>query len=381
VSEPLDYAGYRGLRRFPPLDGVRAIAILLVVTVHVQHQNLWGHLNGGNGVTIFFVLSGYLITMLALREEAERGRLDIRAFFVRRLFRIYPLYTVVLLLYMGLILGVGFDSARRTHFEHELPYYWLGFPEHANSFNPDVAFQVSWSLGIEEKYYLVWPLLAFALLAGRLRGRLMACIVLASAILTIESFRGYGFFGDAAKVVFPYVYILVGCALALLLHNARAYERLRWLGRREPLYASLALVASLGLVTRPNGAPFAALAFSIAVALGLAGLVTAPLSAPARLLSSRPMVQIGVLSYALYLTHQIALNIVEKGTAHAGALGALLEPAIGVPLGLLFAYLLHVTVERPFIGIGRRLARRPVAPPVEADEQAHEQIAPAPSRP
>jgi peptidoglycan/LPS O-acetylase OafA/YrhL len=372
----LDYGAYRALRRFPALDGVRAIAILLVITVHVQHQGLWGHLNGGNGVTIFFVLSGYLITMLALREESERGHLDVRAFFVRRFFRIYPLYVVVLSLYMVLILLLGYDAARRAHFVHELPYYWLGFPEHANSFNPDVAFQVSWSLGIEEKYYLVWPFLAFVLLAARFRARVVACVVLCGVIMTVEGLgrNGVDVLVDAAKVVFPYVHILIGCALALLLHQPRFYRRLRWLGRREPLWAALVLVVVLGLLTRPSGSPFAALPFSIAAAVALTGLVTAPASAPARFLSSRVMVQIGALSYSLYLVHQIALNAVEKGTVHAGAAGAVLEPAVGIPLGLALAYLLHISVERPFIRIGRRIAKHPVATPTEADEEAREEV-------
>ena len=91
----MTFERYKARKRIKELDGLRAIAVLLVVTVHM-HDKVWTRLNGGLGVVIFFVLSGYLITMLALREEEARGGLDFTAFYIRRTFRIFPLYYVVL---------------------------------------------------------------------------------------------------------------------------------------------------------------------------------------------------------------------------------------------------------------------------------------------
>jgi peptidoglycan/LPS O-acetylase OafA/YrhL len=327
------------------------VAILLVVTAHLPVQRVWGHAHGANGVTVFFVLSGYLITMLALREESRRGFLDLRSFFLRRLCRIYPLYTVVLALYVTLILGVGVESARRAHFLRELPYFSLGFPEHANFFDPNVPFQVSWSLGIEEKYYLIWPFLAFVALAGLVRARLSACLLLAGLLLGAQYLDG------GARVVFPYVHILAGCALALLLHRRETFGVLRLLGRPWALRASLLAVAALDTRTGYSTSPLLTTAFTLVVAAALCGIVVAPGSIPSRLLSTRPAVFVGTLSYGLYLVHQLGLNAVEGHTKAYGFAGSVVELCAGLALGLVLAYALHVTIEKPFIRLGHALSR------------------------
>ena len=87
----MTHADYLTIRRFGVLDGLRAIAILLVFTAH-QRGDLWPVFHGATGVTLFFVLSGYLITTLLLREEDRSGKVDFRSFYVRRTFRIYPMF-------------------------------------------------------------------------------------------------------------------------------------------------------------------------------------------------------------------------------------------------------------------------------------------------
>ena len=159
----------------PELDGLRAISVLLVVSVHLHDfETVWKWLAGWQGVTVFFVLSGYLITTLSLREErAARGAAFVagRAFYARRSLRIFPLYYLTLAAYCGLIFGLGLNPEKRFLLSGAMPYYLLYFQEvpffygltgesgivqHAN-----IPFYQSWSLGIEEKFYLVWPVLAF----------------------------------------------------------------------------------------------------------------------------------------------------------------------------------------------------------------------------
>src|SRR5215218_3338351 len=119
---------YLSIRRFGVLDGLRAIAILLVFTAH-QRGDLFPFFHGATGVTLFFVLSGYLITTLLLREEGRTGKVDFASFYVRRTFRIYPMYLGVIALYCVLILGVGMDSGRRGLWVENLPFI-VWFPEH-----------------------------------------------------------------------------------------------------------------------------------------------------------------------------------------------------------------------------------------------------------
>ena len=110
----------------PSLDGLRAVAVM---NVFAAHSGMPIPIPGNFGVTIFFFLSGYLITTLLLREEDRVGRVDFRAFYIRRTFRIYPLYLGVVVLYCVLILGLGMEAARRGLWVENLPYI-VWFPEH-----------------------------------------------------------------------------------------------------------------------------------------------------------------------------------------------------------------------------------------------------------
>src|SRR5436189_4854603 len=112
------YDAWRAAAFFPALEGLREIAALLVVFHHTRTHRLWGALEGWNGVTLFFVLSGFLITTLALREELSTGALRWRAFVVRRCFRIVPVYVASLALYAALMFSIGFGGSHRAAFAH-----------------------------------------------------------------------------------------------------------------------------------------------------------------------------------------------------------------------------------------------------------------------
>jgi peptidoglycan/LPS O-acetylase OafA/YrhL len=358
-ASSLSFDEFQELRRFPVLDGVRAIAILLVFTAHPAYQHFWPAFHGANGVTVFFVLSGFLITTLALREESRRGRIDLVAFYVRRVCRIYPLYVVVLLFYCVLILVLHQQADRRAAFVEELPYYALGFPEHALFLRHVKApFDGAWSLGIEEKFYLLWPL-AFAATTMRSRYAVLAVAGIASAAAPFAVTHGI--------VAAPYVQLVFGCLAALLLYDPRGYGLLRRLGA-YPLLAALA-VAFLVLQfavpgTGPGGGVY--VPFGLVVCLLLTSLLvtTAPWIA---WLWSRPLVMTAVLSYALYLIHNFGLNLMEKVVPSGhGLAGSLVSTTSGIAIAYGFALLLNRTVERPCIRFGHRLTARRRAAPVPA---------------
>jgi peptidoglycan/LPS O-acetylase OafA/YrhL len=121
ASLSMNYQEFQAARYFPELDGLRALSILLVISIHTTDP-LWAPLHGNVGVTIFFVISGFVITTLLLREEDKRGRVRIRAFYARRAFRILPVYCLVLLAYI-LLIGVLKLQPGANDLWKALPYF------------------------------------------------------------------------------------------------------------------------------------------------------------------------------------------------------------------------------------------------------------------
>jgi len=345
---------YAARRYFPELDGVRAVSVLLVFTTHLDVL-FWERLHGSTGVTFFFVLSGYLITTLSLREEHRSGRLGLGSFYTRRVFRIYPLYLLVLGVYCLLILGLGIANDRKDAFVHSLPYYLAFLPEQAllGWHGEEPPFSGAWSLGIEEKFYFVWPLLGFVLLAGRFRARVVA--LLAAAVLF--SFGG-AVGGTVGVLVEPYALLALGCLAGVLLHRPAAYAVLQRLGSPAVLGV---LVAALLLVQltvddiKLGGDLY--VVYGVLVTAVLVGLLSAR-SRVADLLSTRPLVFLGRVSYAFYLTHNFAINGVQGALPGTDLMQGIVAPAVALPVAVGIAWVLHVTVEKPMIKVGHRLAHR-----------------------
>jgi peptidoglycan/LPS O-acetylase OafA/YrhL len=353
----LDHDAFRAARYFPALDGLRAVAILLVFTTHLAYQDLWRYTGGGNGVNVFFVLSGFLITTLALREESRSGRVSLRSFYIRRLFRIYPIYLGVLAFYCVLIYGLHWEANRRAAFSEQLPYYLFGFPERGFFFlsgGSGAPGDAAWSIGIEEKFYLLWPFVGFVLLAGVLRRRLLtlaACAVLFALAPLVA--RNGAYLG-------PYLFIAVGCIAALLVHDPRGFRRLRALGAPAPLALGMLALLAMQVILgagwiRGRGIEIVDAAVIVVALVGIV-LSTGPVNG---LLASRPMVFLGRISYVFYLTHNFAINAVERKLfGGADALSSLGDGAVSLVIAVIAAWIMHVTVEKPCIALGHRLAHR-----------------------
>jgi peptidoglycan/LPS O-acetylase OafA/YrhL len=353
------YDEWRATRYFPGLEGLRALAALLVVFHHARTHRLWGVLEGWNGVTLFFVLSGFLITTLALREEDEHGALRWRAFVVRRGFRILPVYLASLALYAVVMYSVGFGGSHRSAFTHALPWYLSPFPEVPFFTRTHIVFSLAWSLGIEEKFYLLWPLLAFVVLRKHARGRIGVALVLALVAQLPIAFTGGG------RALAPYSAILVGCLLAFALHHRRTFRLVARIGSRLGLVAALALLVLVQGLTHVFdmtaagfrvASPYYYLPYSLAAALVVAALVLQ--AHGSGLFRSRPLRFVGRVSYPLYLTHPVALGFAATAIAPGGIAAELAYLALGLTLSLALAYGLHRTVERPLIALGKRGALR-----------------------
>jgi len=331
------------------LDGLRAFAILGVLLHHTRHKP-FGLFHGYRGVWVFFVLSGFLITTLALREEARAGRLDIRAFMVRRVFRILPLYYLMLAAYAVWVFVLGMEPEGAQNFAHyflNFVFYTPEFPIFLTKF--DVPFGQTWSLGIEEKFYVVWPFLAFGLLAhSRFRLPVTLALIAVTATLTATS-------GWLAQMWGSYTDILIGCLVAQLMHKREVYERLAVLGRTWIAWAVFAAFA-LATVSQWTGTQIGERMYSTVAAVALIALVTNQ-RGPATLFSLPWLVRIGVWSYAIYLTHTIVFQVVNP-LLPDGRLWDCMTLVATLAIDLPICWLLHVLVEKPLINVGKRLAAR-----------------------
>jgi peptidoglycan/LPS O-acetylase OafA/YrhL len=148
----------------PSLDGIRAVAVFLVVFYHLGVRGI----GAGMGVLIFFVLSGFLITWLLLKEEERFGRISLKLFYARRTLRIFPAFYV----YWFLVIGLSIIASRHIFKAQAISsFFYVNNYYQAIFGDPNTGLSHTWSLGVEEQFYVLWPV-TFLLLRnnhGRIR--------------------------------------------------------------------------------------------------------------------------------------------------------------------------------------------------------------------
>lgn len=317
----------------PALDGIRAVAILLVVSFHIT-----GFPSGGIvGVDLFFVLSGFLITTLLLEERAETGRIRLRAFYIRRVRRLAPALIFMVAVYLVVTTAAGADH---------LAAAVIGVSYVANiatAFHITNVVNVSllnplWSLAQEEQFYLVWPWLLLLLVRSRRLaewlGVLLVALIAYRAGLMLAGFDRYRvFYGPDTHSDG-----LVAGALLAAIRVRRGISVGEWAGQ----VGVGALIPACLLGWQFGGwAVWGQPLFDCAMVL----LVAAALSETslARGLASRPLTWIGERSYSLYLWHV---------PAFAAVLAVIGSGAVAKPVGFVAAIgaatLSYRFVEQPF---------------------------------
>ncbi len=345
--------------RVPSLDGLRALAVGLVLNAHAAASwksfVFWPDwllpISGSTGVDLFFVISGFLITLLLLRERARTGRISLAAFWVRRALRILPAFltylaVVALLAAMHIVQVTGKDWA-----------YALTYTVNFHT-GPPWIFGHLWSLSIEEHFYLIWPVLLMWLGPRRATVFLVAVLVLSPALRFAMWYR----WGESALMnkttPFRLDALAAGCLLAFACFSARGPDLLR-LTRRwawPGVLAALGLHVLSRLLWAGGGkTPFEAAFVRPLDAAGLSLLVLCSVAAPRSLLglvlNLAPLQAIGILSYSLYLWQQPFL----------WPQGADLYWCCRAPQNLLFAVAAasasYYIVERPFLRWKHRAVR------------------------
>lgn len=352
--------------RIPSLDGLRALAVLVVFVGHGRTDQ--GQWPGYAGVTVFFFLSGFLITTLLRRELEKSGRIQLTRFYLRRTFRILPAayFTIVVSLALaaaGLLPSSISDWGVLSEFLNYTNYYIVA--RGYESLPPETS--QMWSLAVEEQYYLVVPVaLLVAYRLGARRTLVGWCLV--SVGLLIAGWRVFlGLNGaDFDRLYFStdtrIDSILWGAALALLMNpvmgDAAALRGrlVRWIARH------LGLIAAVAIGTLVFSAVVPALSFRLSVATTLQCLalvpifwfvITRPSGVIGKLLNSRVLVHLGVLSFSFYLLHKIVLAVI-------GPLidAPILTDSISLLVSVLVSQLVFWSIERPFTNLRVRIERR-----------------------
>ena len=344
--------------RIPCLDGLRAVAILLVLLAHWSQTHGFPATGamvtlfrqGAIGVDIFFVLSGFLITVLLMRELDETQTVSLREFYLRRGLRIMPAFATFVLVIFALT-SLGFVSLHPGEWLSVLTYTvnWVS-PEHR-------SWEVGhlWSLSIEEHFYLIWPFLLLRLEPKRARRALVAYLAILPALrigarLAFHDYTALAYSSTLVRMDS----IAVGCVMAICAFDPAFRQRVRLTGRAAFAAGTLAMIGLTASLALGNWWPSYALvagdtvnAAAIAIMIWLC--VHHGESFPGRLLRSRPLATLGVLSYSLYLWQQLFLNRNSTSWLCQWPWNILFAAAAGIA-----SYLL---IETPFLRIKDHISR------------------------
>ncbi len=356
----------------PELDGLRFFAFLAVYIEHTVGFGVGNHhrlpawlgdalgtlgIAGTFGVDLFFVLSSYLITELLLRERALRGFLDVKAFYIRRMLRIWPLYFIFLFAAYALTFIAPSEGLTWWHL--------LGFTFFAGNWVYFLAPVVTvaaplWSVSLEEQFYLIWPWVIRKSSPRRL-GLYAVGLMVFGMIVTLAMGILHPNFDWVSKNSFTRVDgIAVGAVLAVVLHGRT--PQLSAAGRGALFAASIAVLLwvahDFGLMHVPvalfplvTGWPLAALACGgiLLSVLGSTGRLTAPLR-------SGPFVYLGRISYGLYVYHELLLKVAARVfPLHDTSPGQMLGYWVfGLVTTLPIAAASYRFIELPFLRLKRR---------------------------
>ena len=342
--------------RFQSLDGFRAIAVVMVILQHLHSGHsfkaldfLWHFQLGDLGVRIFFIISGFLITSLMQREFDRTGQINLSNFYIRRVLRIFPAYYLFLIIIAA---GIPANIQSISVKSFVAPIFFL-----SNYSENPLVLGHTWSLSVEEQFYLLWPVLIVLLGWRRATTFAITLCVIAPllrwwATITADPpstlWSNFQHTGDA---------IAFGCLYAL----ARKKQWIR--GTTAMAYAVIGGLAAAVLLTLAtthvwpmfwNTVGITAANFLVLVILHCA--LEAPSTAQHKILNTKWMMWVGTLSYSLYLWQQAFIY------------GGFRLPApLNVAAIVACALLSYYFVEKPFLSLKDKLQNQPLVQSVNAD--------------
>lgn len=345
--------------RIHTLDGWRGVAILLVLAEHtLTHTRfrdlIWAHL-GSLGVDIFFVVSGYIITLRFLQERATTSTIDLRAFYARRAFRILPLVCAYLLTLCILSLFVNLVDFHPPEVVGALFFfrnYQLAAHPHG------VYTSHFWSLSIEEHFYLLWPAILLWLANRRSLWFAFAGAIACAMWRFYDCTHPTSWIGRMLPGADPMLRtirtdtrfdgLLLGCAVAILLTRPRVRDFIfRNFPKETPLFTLTLLMLNF---VRTHAWP--ALSTYVLIAFTLASTLVVQEGLAHKSLNARLLVWIGTISYSAYVWQELFLVLPVPSVSPLGRLAYF-------PLNLISVFAVSALsfyfIERPAIALGKRV--------------------------
>lgn len=335
----------------PELDGFRGIAIITVIISHiVLNSYLAKYFIGDIGVEIFFVLSGFLITTLLIKENLKKGKVSFKNFYIRRSFRILPvaylfLALLVLLKYffkLNISIGSFFASAfylKNLNLNYTSDWYSAHF----------------WTLSVEEQFYIIFPLLLVYRLDDYIK--VIYFLVLAIPILQFLGYNNIGIFYSnhiIHKLIFILINlfgngttsILIGSLLSILMFNGLLPVKSLKINHFLSIAVFIiAIIFRMTCVDLVNSTYLTSTIFSIAIALVIFLCVTNNNDFLSSILKNRILVKLGILSYSLYIWQQIF--IYKQPWANSFKYAD--SPFLNIPALFIVAYLSYHFYELKFL--------------------------------
>lgn len=343
--------------RIPSLDGLRAVSIVMVLLSHSsatvmnpRASNLLGWIGTGSfGVSIFFVISGFLITTLLADEQRTMRSINLGNFYIRRAFRIFPAFYVYWLFVLTLTL-IGYLHVSQIDLLTSAVYIWNYVHR-----NVDTWFLGhTWSLSVEEQFYLLWPFILRVAKTDRAKWTALS-VIFVSPLLRVTSYFCFPSSRPLIGMMLPTRAdsLMIGSLLALLVQN----ETNRAVVKRVT-QSTLIPAVMLGFLAidaifsrRFKGAYILPIGYSLenlVIAGFVAHVVYGEQTWVGKFLNHRAVVHLGTISYSLYLWQQMFLT--PKNTTFTGTF------PLNVLCAIVAAELSYYLIEKPFLNLRRRLS-------------------------
>lgn len=357
-------------KRYSELDGVRGIAILLVLFFHYGNNQLlfwekaplWVTIISKvgsfmwSGVDLFFVLSGFLIGMVLLKNKGSKNYFS--TFYWRRFLRIFPLFYFFLLIYL-LLKWVDFPDPGNFLFKNELniAYYFFFVQNYAMALNGTFAAQAltpTWSLAVEEQFYLLLPTLIFIVR----KKYLPYLIILIILIVPIFRYNALNWYAEYATFHNRMDTLLFGVLIAYLVFEKNMLPWLKGKGVYLFLVFFITLIAGGFLSYKNQIGVFNYSFFMIIYGILLVAALNYPQTKLAAFLRMKWLRLIGFLSYGIYIFHQLISGALHALIANQRPMiqsfSDFLITLLALVITILLAYLLNQVIEKPLIALGHK---------------------------